>query len=60
MPSLIHHTANWLSRPRVAAANGTPLSVRILLGSPYCLNSLLNTSWVGSSSVPSSPWHASR
>ena len=33
-PSLIHHTDSLLSRPNAGAANGTPLSVRILLGKP--------------------------
>ena len=41
-------------------ANGTPLSVRMRLGSPYALNSLVNTGFASATFVDSNPWQPSK
>ena len=61
MPSLSHHTESWLSlHSEEVPANGTPLSVLILLGSPHSWNNLVNTTLHGCVRVPDMAWQASK
>ena len=51
MPRRTHHAESFDKRAKVVVANGTPLSVRIRLGSPYSLNSRVKVGFASSTAV---------
>ena len=60
MPSLTHHAESFDRRANVVVANGTPLSVRIRLGSPYSWNSRVKIGLVPSTAVDGRAWQPKR
>ena len=48
MPSRTHHAESFDKRANVVVANGTPLSLRIRVGSPYSLNSRVKIGFASS------------
>ena len=55
-----HHADSIDKRASVVVANGTPLSLRIRIGSPYSLNSRVKTGLVSTELVESKPWQPNR
>ena len=60
MPSRTHHVESFDRRANVVVANGTPLSLRIRVGSPYSLNSRVKIGFASSTAVEVSAWHPKR
>ena len=60
MPSRIHHTDSVDNRPSAVVAKGTPLSVRMIRGKPYCWKRRRKTGRAPAIAVDSKPWHASK
>ena len=59
-PRRTHQAESLDRRAKVLVAKGTPLSVRMRLGSPYSLNSRVNTGLDSSTEVELSPWQPRR
>jgi hypothetical protein len=51
IPKRIHHAESFDNRPNVGVAKGTPLSVRIRVGSPYAWNKRVKTGFASSTAV---------
>ena len=51
IPRRTHHAESFDNRARVVVAKGTPLSVRIRVGSPYSLNSRVKIGLAPSTAV---------
>ena len=60
IPSRIHHTDRRDKRPSDAAANGSPLSVRIRTGNPYSVNARRKTAIAAAVVGARSPWQRIR
>ena len=58
-PRRTHHAESCDSRASVLVANGTPLSVRILVGSPYSLKIRVKIGFASSTLVELNAWQPS-